>query len=243
VNRRWWLVPIAIPAGVAVWSGWVGLGGLCGFGPVDLLPGIGGSFGTINTAITLPVGVEAYGAFALGAWITAAEGNAKTFARWSALGALAYGMLGQVTYHLLVSRGYAEAPWPVVVVVSCMPVAVLGFAAALAHLLGADERGRGEAQEDDGSGTSPATIPSTVSSSPAEAAKARMRLAMAHGFKYSDNEAAAEWRLTRGEVTKARREVTAESPAGLPPVPAGASGRDVSPRVPAALNGNGHAHG
>ena len=66
---RWPLILIALPAAVAVWSGWVGLGDLCGFGPVNLLPGIGGGF-HLNTAITLPVGVEAYGAYALGAWLT-----------------------------------------------------------------------------------------------------------------------------------------------------------------------------
>ena len=38
---RWPLFLIAAPAAVAVWSGWVGLGEMCGFGPVDLLPGIG----------------------------------------------------------------------------------------------------------------------------------------------------------------------------------------------------------
>ena len=72
VNRplpRWPLYLIAAPAAVAVWSGWVGLGTLCGFGVVHPLPGIADSF-TINTAITLPVGVEAYGAYALRAWLT-----------------------------------------------------------------------------------------------------------------------------------------------------------------------------
>jgi hypothetical protein len=130
-------VLIAAPAAVAIWSGWVGLGGLCGFGPVRVLPGITGL--TINTAITLPVGVEAYAAFALGAWM--APGTppaARRFARWSALGALAYGMAGQIIYHLLAAAHATAAPWPVVVVVSCMPVAVLGLAAALTHLLRQD---------------------------------------------------------------------------------------------------------
>ena len=60
---------------------------------------------------------------------------ARRFARWSALGALAYGMAGQIIYHLLAAAHATAAPWPVVVVVSCMPVAVLGLAAALTHLL------------------------------------------------------------------------------------------------------------
>ena len=66
---RWPLFLIAAPAAAAVWSGWVGLGGLCGFGIVHPLPGIVPGF-QLNTAITLPVGVEAYGAYALRAWLT-----------------------------------------------------------------------------------------------------------------------------------------------------------------------------
>jgi len=62
---RWPLGLIAAPAAVAVWSGWVGLGQLCGFGVIHPLPGIWDS-ASINTAITLPVGIEAYAAYALG---------------------------------------------------------------------------------------------------------------------------------------------------------------------------------
>jgi hypothetical protein len=132
---RWPLLVIAAPAAVAVWSGWVGLGQMCGFGEVNLLPGIGGGF-HLNTAITLPVGVEAYGAYALGAWLTpATPERARAFARRSAVGALALGMLGQVVYHLLAAAGATRAPWPVVVLVSCLPVVTLGFGAALTHLL------------------------------------------------------------------------------------------------------------
>ena len=136
-RRRWPLILIATPAAVAIWSGWVGLGQLCGFGVVNLLPGIGGGF-HLNTAITLPVGVEAYAAFALGVWMgTKGSDKAKRFARRSAIGALAYGALGQVVYHLLAAAHVTSAPWPIVVLVSCMPVIVLGFAAALTHLLAA----------------------------------------------------------------------------------------------------------
>jgi hypothetical protein len=151
--RRWPLFLIAAPAAVAVWSGWVGLGELSGFGIIHPLPGIIPGF-QLNTAITLPVGVEAYGAYALGAWlaprITRSEQNrtssqvngisrpderARRFARNSAVGALALGMLGQVVFHLLAAAHATRAPWPVVVLVSCMPVVVLGFGAALTHLL------------------------------------------------------------------------------------------------------------
>ena len=132
---RWPLYLIASPAAIAVWSGWVGLGTLCGFGVVHPLPGITDSF-TINTAITLPVGVEAYGAYALRAWLTlGASETARRFARFSAIGSLALGMLGQVVYHLLSAGHATRAPWPVVVLVSCLPVVTLGFGAALTHLL------------------------------------------------------------------------------------------------------------
>lgn len=132
---RWPLFLIASPAAVAVWSGWVGLGTLCGFGVIHPLPGIWDGL-KLNTAITLPVGVEAYGAYALGAWLTpGTPERARSFARRSAVGALALGMLGQVVYHLLAAAGSARAPWPVVVLVSCLPVVTLGFGAALTHLL------------------------------------------------------------------------------------------------------------
>ena len=133
--RRWPLILIASPAAVAIWSGWVGLGVLCGFGPIHPLPGIAGGV-VINTAITLPVGVEAYGAYALRAWLTpGVPERAQRFARRSAIGALALGMCGQVIYHLLSAAHAARAPWPVVMLVSCIPVITLGFGAALTHLL------------------------------------------------------------------------------------------------------------
>ena len=106
---RWPLFLIAAPAAVAVWSGWVGLGGMCGFGVIGPLPGIWDGL-RLDTAITLPVGVEAYGAYALGAWLTpGTPERARAFARWSAIGALALGMLGQVVYHLLAAAGAARA--------------------------------------------------------------------------------------------------------------------------------------
>jgi hypothetical protein len=132
---RWPLFFIAAPAAVAVWSGWVGLGELCGFGIIHPLPGIADSF-RLNTAITLPIGVEAYGAYALGAWLTPGTTEAaRRFARGSAIGALVLGMTGQVIYHLLAATHAIRAPWPVVMLVSCLPVVSLAFGAALAHLL------------------------------------------------------------------------------------------------------------
>jgi hypothetical protein len=132
---RWPLVLLALPAFVAVWSGWVGLGELTGFGIVHPLPGIADGF-AINSAITLPIGVETYAAFALRAWLSGqVPPPARRFAKWSAIGSLVLGALGQVAYHLLSAGGVTSAPWQITTVVACLPVAVLGMGAALAHLL------------------------------------------------------------------------------------------------------------
>jgi hypothetical protein len=159
VLPRWPLFLIAAPAAVAVWSGWVGLGLLCGFGPIHPLPGIADGF-TINTAITLPVGVEAYGAYAMGAWLHPhTPPNVRKFARNSALGSLALGMVGQVIYHLLSAAHATAAPWPVVMLVSCLPVLTLGFGGALTHLLRAGHAATPAAVD------VPDTAPATVADS------------------------------------------------------------------------------
>lgn len=132
---RWPLMLLAVPAFVAVWSGWVGLGELTGFGVVHPLPGIADRF-SINSAITLPVGVETYAAYALRAWLSGGlPSRARRFAKWSAIGSLALGALGQVAYHLLSAAGVTRAPWQITTIVACLPVAVLGMGAALAHLI------------------------------------------------------------------------------------------------------------
>jgi len=135
--RVWPVVVLALPAFVAIWSGWVGLGGLTGFGVVHPLPGIWDRL-ALNTAITLPIGMETYAAYALRAWLShhgGASGRARRFAKWSAITALALGAAGQVAYHLMIAAGVRVAPWPITTVVACLPVAVLGLGAALAHLL------------------------------------------------------------------------------------------------------------
>ncbi|WP_345364312.1 hypothetical protein [Actinoallomurus liliacearum] len=132
---RWPLVLLAVPAFVAVWSGWVGLGELTGFGVVHPLPGIANRF-SINSAITLPVGVETYAAYALRAWLAGGlPVRARRFAKWSAIGSLTLGALGQVAYHLLSAAHVTRAPWQITTIVACLPVAVLGMGAALAHLI------------------------------------------------------------------------------------------------------------
>jgi hypothetical protein len=134
--RPWPVVLLALPAFVSIWGGWVGLGRMTGFGPVALLPGIWDHV-VLNSAITLPIGVEAYAAFALRVWLSGASHSDRTrkFAKWSAFGALALGMAGQIAYHLMSAASVQSAPWLVTTAVACLPVGVLGCGAALAHLL------------------------------------------------------------------------------------------------------------
>jgi hypothetical protein len=95
----------------------------------------------VDTSITLPVGVEAYAAYALRAWLArepSVSGRTRRFAKWSAISSFALGMAGQVAYHLLAQAGTERAPWPVTMVVSCLPVLVLAMGTTLAHMLRAD---------------------------------------------------------------------------------------------------------
>lgn len=129
------LVALIIPAAVAIWGGWVGLGRLSGFGPVPLLPGIYDPL-EVDLAITLPISVEAYAALALGVWLgRVGSSRAQSFARLSALAAMVLGMTGQIAYHLLAAAGATHAPTPVVIMVSILPVLTLTAAASLLHLL------------------------------------------------------------------------------------------------------------
>jgi hypothetical protein len=136
----WPVLLLALPAFVAIWSGWVELGERCGFGVVHPLPGIADDF-QINSAITLPIGVETYAAYALWVWLSArVTGTARTFAKWSAIASLVVGAAGQVAYHLMAATGIEMAPWWITTLVACLPVAVLGMGAALAHLVHAGHR-------------------------------------------------------------------------------------------------------
>lgn len=141
--RSWPLILLAVPATVAVWSGWVRLGQMTGFGLVRPLPGLLDSV-QVNTAITLPIGVEAYGVYALKAWLSAAghtSDRTRRFAQWSAIGSLLLGMAGQVAYHLLSEASITRAPWSITTGVACLPVLLLGMAAALTHMIHADAEG------------------------------------------------------------------------------------------------------
>lgn len=135
---RWPLLVIGLGAAVAVWSGWVGLGELTGFGVIRPLPGIWDSL-RLNTAVVLPLSVEAYAAYALRVWLGGSRSpRTTTFARRSSVASLGIGMAAQVGYHLMAAAHITTAPWPVTVLVACVPVLVLGLAAALAHLVAND---------------------------------------------------------------------------------------------------------
>jgi hypothetical protein len=85
--RSWPLLVLAAPAAAEVWSGWAGLAQKTGFGLVSPLPGIWPAL-HLDTAIALPVGVEAYAAYALRAWLArdqTVSGRTRRFAKWSAI--------------------------------------------------------------------------------------------------------------------------------------------------------------
>ena len=166
--RSWPLLVLAAPAAAEVWSGWVGIAQKTGFGLVSPLPGIWPSL-HLDTAITLPVGVEAYAAYALRAWLArdqAISARTRRFAKWSAICSFALGMAGQVAYHLMAQAGMARAPWAITTIVSCLPVLVLGMGTALAHMLRADA----EATDAPDSRTGPPAVLRSLSWSPEDQA-------------------------------------------------------------------------
>src|SRR6266702_5300419 len=143
--RSWPLLLLAFPAAAEVWSGWVGIAQKTGFGRVSPLPGIWSSL-HLDTTITLPIGVEAYAAYALRAWLASESWispRTRRFAKWSAICSFLLGMGGQVAYHLLVQAGESRAPWGITTVVSCLPVLVLAMGTALAHMLRGDASAKG----------------------------------------------------------------------------------------------------
>jgi outer membrane biosynthesis protein TonB len=134
----WPLFLLSLPAFVSIWGGWVGMGRLTGFGPINLLPGIADVI--VDTAITLPIGLETYAAYSMYAWLAAAHLSTSTrrFAKWSALGSLVLGMAGQAAYHVMESTGVEAAPVEIVIAVSAIPVIVLGLGTGLAHAMRKD---------------------------------------------------------------------------------------------------------
>jgi hypothetical protein len=134
-----WL--IALSAFIATWGGWVGLGKMTAFGETQLLPGLVDTL-TINLAVTLPLGLEAYSALAVIVWLSHNPHSPRTrsFARASAMLSFALGASGQVSYHLLHAAGIEKAPWPIVAAVSCVPVLLIGMGTALLHMYQEDKR-------------------------------------------------------------------------------------------------------
>lgn len=135
----WPLMLLALPAYVAIWSGWVGIGELTGFGVVHPLPGIA-DWVRLNTAITLPISFEAYATYAFRVWLSpAVSKRTRRFSGWSVVISAALGMLGQIAYHLMVAAGMKAAPWQITTAVACVPVVVALFGFGLAHLVHTDE--------------------------------------------------------------------------------------------------------
>jgi hypothetical protein len=143
--RPWPLILIGLAAAVAVWDGWVELGQLTGFGMVQPLPGLFDDL-RINTAIVLPLGIEAYGGYALRTWLSSAvlSDRTRSFARWSAIASLVVGAGAQVASHLMRASNLTTAPPLVTVLVACVPVLVLGLATGLATLVKRDTSAGGD---------------------------------------------------------------------------------------------------
>ena len=141
--RPWPLLFIGLGAAVAVWGGWVRLGELTGFGPINLLPGVGTGF-TLNTAVVLPLSAEFYGAYALRTLLASDLLTTRTrrFARRSFIASLAVGGGAQIASHVMGAASVTTAPWPVTTLVSCVPVLVLGLATGLATLVKHDASAR-----------------------------------------------------------------------------------------------------
>jgi hypothetical protein len=162
--RSWPLLLLALPAAAEVWSGWVGIAQKTGFGLVPLLPGIWSSL-RLDTTITLPIGVEAYAAYALRAWLATEpwiSPRTRRFAKWSAICSFALGMAGQIAYHLLAQADQARAPWTITTIVSCLPVLVLAMGTTLHHML----RGDAAVQDTPGSRTAEPTAARCMDLSP-----------------------------------------------------------------------------
>jgi hypothetical protein len=134
--KPWPLVIIGLAAAVAVWGGWVRLGELTGFGPINLLPGIGRGF-TLNTAVVLPLSVEFYSAYALRVLLASGRLSAKVrnFAKRSFIASLSVGGGAQIASHVMGAANVATAPWPVTTLVACVPLLVIGLATGLATLV------------------------------------------------------------------------------------------------------------
>jgi hypothetical protein len=205
---------------------------MVGFGVVRPLPGIWDAF-TINTAITLPIGVEAYAVYALSVATSPRSLPVRTrrYAWVSALAALVLGMGGQITYHLMAAPAQAAGPWQIVALVSCLPVLVLGAASVLWHLAGAATDAGGEVP---GNGVGAVGTDADAAAAGAQDSE--------------DPRAAVDVRDPLDEVAGVRVRVV-EQTATTTPVPSGLDGQTghlaldtVETRAPTARNGDSGVH-
>ncbi len=90
----------------------------------------------------LPIGIEAYGAYALAVWLASAalQPDTRQFAKWSFIASLTTGGGAQIASHILAAASYTSAPWLVTMAVACIPVLVVGLATGLATLVRRDSR-------------------------------------------------------------------------------------------------------
>ena len=149
---------------------------------------------------------------------------ARTFARRSALGALGLGMAGQVIYHLLAASHATTAPWPVVMLVSCLPVLTLGFGGALTHLLrNGHPAAHAPATTPD---TAADTTPDTSTATPRTSRRTRRadttaaKIARLHQLHPDMSAADIAARLKISDRTVRRHLAARPAPASAPPIAA-----------------------
>ena len=129
-DHLWVLVVIAACCLIKVWPSWVGIGAEAGFPKIVKMP----------TDWTLAVVVEAYWAYAVYAWLAAAQGRrSRRFAMWSAAGVFVLSLTAQSTAGLMNAKA-ADA------FANAMPVTVLALIAVLVHLRHTDRAALAEAE-------------------------------------------------------------------------------------------------
>ncbi|MEU9685345.1 DUF2637 domain-containing protein [Amycolatopsis japonica] len=87
----------------------------------------------------LPLTVDAYAMTSTRVWLSnrTRSAEARRFARWNAVVAIALSLVGNGVWHLVAARTI-DLGWPIVVCVGAVPPAVLGLLSHLAVLRGQD---------------------------------------------------------------------------------------------------------
>jgi hypothetical protein len=138
--RDWWVTAgmtvTAISAAVSSFSGLRSLAAATGW-PGALAP-------------LLPLTIDAYAMTATRVWLSGRTRSteARDFARWNAILAIALSLVGNGAWHLL-AAGTVQLGWPIVVCVGAVPPAVLGLLSHLAVLRGEDGKGGEDAAPPD----------------------------------------------------------------------------------------------